>query len=73
MGAQTLVAFPSYIGAMTGVGYVRIGVRKVWVTLTDGQTLSIPRAEFPSELPQGNDLAFMAARLVTDGPGALHG
>lgn len=71
MAAHTLVAFPSYIGAMTGISYIRIGVRKVWVTLTDGEILSIPRAEFPVELPQGNDLAFMAARLVTDGPGAL--
>ena len=53
---------------MTGVSYLRIGVRKVWVTLTNGHTLSIPRKEFPAHLPDGNDLAFFAARLITEGP-----
>lgn len=70
-GRYTLVAFPNFIGAMTGVAYLRIGVRKVWVTMTDGETLAIPRKEFPAELPDGNELAFAAARLITDGPGAL--
>jgi hypothetical protein len=67
----TLIAFPSFIAGMTGVSYVRVGVRKVWVTLTDNTTLSIPRREFPAVLPDGNNLAFSAARLIVDGPGAL--
>lgn len=68
MSAATLIAFPNFIGAMTGIAYLKVGVRKVWVTLTDGNTLSIPRKEFPAELPEGNDIAFTAARLVADGP-----
>ncbi len=64
----TLVAFPCFIGGMTGVSYLRIGVRKVWITLTDNQTVSVPRKRFPNILPDGNDLAFLAARIVTDGP-----
>ena len=67
---STLVAFPNFVGGMTGVAYLRIGIRKVWVTLTDSQTVSIPRRQFPRVLPQGNDLAFLAARLLTDGPAA---
>lgn len=68
MSESTLVAFPNYIGGMTGVSYVRIGVRKVWATLTDGATLSIPRGEFPPVLPDGNDFAFAVARKILDGP-----
>lgn len=71
MSTHTLVAFPTFIGGITGISYLRIGARKVWVTLTDGETLSIPRKEFPATLPDGNALAFAAARLVADGPGAL--
>lgn len=71
MSEHTLVSFPTFIGGMTGVAYLRIGTRKVWVTLTNGETLSIPRKEFPATLPDGNALAFAAARLVADGPGAL--
>ena len=71
MSNHTLVAFPTFIGGMTGVAYLRVGLRKVWVTLTNGETLSIPRKEFPATLPEGNALAFAAARLVADGPGAL--
>lgn len=71
MSTHTLVAFPTSIVGMTGISYLRIGARKVWVTLTDGETLSIPRKEFPATLPDGNALAFAAARLVADGPGAL--
>lgn len=59
---------PAWYSPHTGK---RIGARKVWVTLTDGETLSIPRKEFPATLPDGNALAFAAARLVADGPGAL--
>lgn len=66
---HTLVAFPTFIGGITGISYLRLGVRKVWITLTNGETLSIPRKEFPAELPSGNDLAFVAARLIADGPG----
>ena len=69
-GAATVIAFPVFIGGITGVSYLRVGVRKVWVTLTDGHTVSIPRREFPAELPRGNDLAFAAARLIADGPQA---
>ncbi len=64
----TMVVFPTFIGGMTGVSYLRIGVRKVWMTLTDGQIVSVPRKVFPSVLPQGNDLAFTAARILTGGP-----
>lgn len=71
MVEHTMIAFPTFIGGMTGVSYLRIGVRRVWVTLTSGETPSIPRKEFPAVLPEGNALAFAAARLVADGPGAL--
>ena len=71
MSASTMIAFPTFIGGMTGISYIRVGVRKVWVTMTDGETLSMPRKEFPAVLPEGNGLAFAAARLVTDGPGTL--
>lgn len=73
MNAVTLITFPSFIGMMTGVLYVRVGIRKVWVTVANGETLSIPRKEFPPEMPAGNELAFAAARLIADGPGALRG
>jgi hypothetical protein len=69
--ASTCIVFPNYIGGMTGLAYVHVGVRKVWATLTNGETLSIPRSEFPSELPDGNALAFMVAQAVTHGPGYL--
>jgi hypothetical protein len=65
---STLVAFPNFVGGITGISYVRIGVRKVWATLTDGSTLSIPRREFPPVLPDGNELAFAVARKLADGP-----
>ncbi|MFA5187000.1 MAG: hypothetical protein WC551_11010 [Patescibacteria group bacterium] len=64
---STIVVFPTFIGGMTGIAYLRVGIRKVWVTLTDGQTLSVPRKTFPAILPSGNDLAFTAARIITDG------
>ena len=63
---DTLVVFPNFIGGMTGIAYARIGARKMHVTLTDGQTLSIPR-KCLERLPKGNDLAFALARLITDG------
>lgn len=68
MSDSTMVVFPCFIGGMTGVAYLRIGIRKVWVTLTDYRTVSIPRNQFPRILPAGNDLAFLAAQLVTNGP-----
>lgn len=68
MKKSTVIFFPNFVGAMTGVSYLRVGVHKVWATLTDGQTLSIPRKEFPTCLPDGNALAFFAARLIADGP-----
>jgi len=68
MQQSTLIAFPNFVGRMTGVSCVRIGVRKVWVTMADGETLSIPRGEFPAVLPDGNALAFSVARKIADGP-----
>jgi hypothetical protein len=63
-----LIVFPTFIGQMTGIAYMRVGVRKVWLTLIDNQTVSIPRNRFPTVLPDGNDLAFKAASILNDGP-----
>lgn len=61
---HTIIPFPTFIGAMSGVSYLRVGARKVWVTSTDGRTLSVRRSAFPAALPEGNDLAFTAASII---------
>jgi hypothetical protein len=68
MKTATFVSFPHFIGGITGIAYARIGSRKVWATLTDGATLSIPRKEFPPVLPNGNEFAFMLASKIASGP-----
>ena len=64
MEKSTIIAFPIYIGTITGVSYLRIGVRKIWVTHVSGGTIGVSRNKFPSELPNGNELAFLAAQIV---------
>jgi hypothetical protein len=64
---STLVVFPNHIAGMTGIAYVRIGTRKVWATMIDHQTFSLPRRLVPVDA-EGNSLAFAVAQLIADGP-----
>lgn len=63
--ASTMIVFPSFIGSMTGVSYVQVGIRKVWAVLTDGRSIDFPRKKLPDVLPDGNSLAFEVAKIIS--------
>lgn len=64
---QNYIVFPTFLGNMTGVQYLRVGARKVWITLINDHTLGVPRKKFPEVLPEGSELAFLAAKIALGG------
>lgn len=69
MAERTTVVFSCALGALSGVSYVEIGARKVWIHRHDGRKgVSLPRKAFTdAELAdQSNALAFRAAELMAE-------
>ncbi len=62
----SIIVFPSFVGVITGVSYVKIGLSKVVAVLTDGKTINFPRKKLSNVLPDGNLLAFEVAKIISE-------